>query len=350
MATLQLSNITTDSLSDLLRIISFYKHLRTLELKACSWKPSRTDYVYSVGQRWSCDLRKLRVSGLTRRCSFDILLWLAAAKTPCTVEHLSVMDIKRDDVDSEHGISHPVAFPNVPESLVSLWANTLKILQLDIGPEIILQEASVRPESVMIPKFLSFIQSCHGLHTLILDSRSWPADLYQFTQPLSQILPGSLSHLALRFSEGFNSLFAETNETLWSAVDSALGDPERFPALKYFEMQWFVSRSDHNMKNDFDSVKRSEAFPSHREDTDYWGLANRQLHLKGQKGWIAFSLHQRPLASLVPNLSSRGILWCGFWNGFSLEGDYVLQIPQIGEVSLDHWDPPMRRSLFNKLE
>ncbi|KAJ3480099.1 hypothetical protein NLI96_g8595 [Meripilus lineatus] len=325
MATLQLSNITTGSLSDLLRIISFYKHLRTLELKACSWKPSRTDYVYSVGQRWSCALRKLRVSGLTRRCCFDILLWLAAAKIPCTVEHLSVMDIKRDDVDSEHGISHPVAFPNVPESLVSLWANTLKILQLDIGPEIILQEASVGSESVMI-------------------------HLYQFTQPLSQILPGSLSHLALRFSEGFNNLFAETNETLWSAVDSALGDTERFPALEYFEIQWFVSRSDHNMKNDFDSVKRSEAFPSHREDTDYWGLANRQLHLQGQKGWIAFFLHQRPLASLFPNLCLRGILWCGFWNGFSLEGDYVLQIPQIGEVSLDHWDPPMRRSLFNKLE
>ncbi|KAJ3481335.1 hypothetical protein NLI96_g7729 [Meripilus lineatus] len=335
LTSLSLSGLNATSIGDVLRLISYYKRLKELYITQSggAWGPF-SNHHYSFGQRWSCHLQVLSIQRCTVSDIFDLFHWLAQLRTPCSFEHLVLTwGYGRHSRDLERA-----PMRSIPEHIALGWARTLKSLSLDF----LLEPDDESPlfKSILVSRVLPFIKTCSNLHTIRLASNP---DRYEILQYLPDVLPSlkSLRRFALRIGRKFDEVLQGESGERWVALDRVFVDAKKLPKLQYVEVMW-PSNS---------ILRKQERGKTSNTNGDGLNMSDRvSVYVDILKDHFAGFHLQKPLKSIFPHLSARGILWYSLFNkailGFGgVDSFYALQISP--EISSPSWRPRYRQSLLD---
>ena len=134
----------------------------------------------------------------------------------------------------------------------------------------------------------------------------------------------------------FEQVLQEEGGEVWGAVDRVFEDSNKLSTVEYFEVMWYQYGS---------LEKRGEGETSTNGDGERM-LDRVGVHVDLLKGCFVDWHRKKPLTSIFPHLSARGVLWFSVDHLIKgVDSYYALQITP--EISSPSWSPRYRKSLLN---
>lgn len=155
---------------------------------------------------------------------------------------------------------------------------------------------------------------------------------------MPDLLPAlrSLRRFAFCIGKGIEGVLRGENGELWGNVDRVFKDSGNVLKLEYFEVMW-------GNTSDLEIWRQGET----RTNGDGESTSGRLgIYVDLLKAHFADYDHKKPLTSIFPHLSARGILWYSLFKRIEgVDSRYAMHISP--EVSSPNWSPRYRLSILD---